>query len=193
MSNKKDNEQSSNSDMHEAFANLHFEDNEMDFAFSVILGATMNKGCEIGEAFYTAAKIEEGVAASWQKEWIEMAERVGLRGEQSLTRGHEVSARNQFMRASNYYRAGVIDANKDFTFDPTKVKCPALIIVGEGEFNNSEEVQKQQRECYEKLPNPLKRFVITPSDEGAANHCILENRSVMSQVVFDWLDDVFEK
>jgi len=36
-----------------------------------------------------------------------------------------------------------------------------------------------------------KRLVITPSAEGAANRCVMENRSLMSQEVFDWLDDTF--
>jgi hypothetical protein len=34
-------------------------------------------------------------------------------------------------------------------------------------------------------------LVVTPAAEGAANHCIMENRSLMSQEVFDWLDDRF--
>lgn len=29
-------------------------------------------------------------------------------------------------------------------------------------------------------------------NEGASNHCLTENRSIMSQTVFDFLDDVFE-
>jgi hypothetical protein len=30
-------------------------------------------------------------------------------------------------------------------------------------------------------------------NEGASSHCITENRSLMSQAVFDWLDEVFEE
>jgi hypothetical protein len=33
---------------------------------------------------------------------------------------------------------------------------------------------------------------ITPSNEGATNHCVMENRSLVSQVLFDWLDDLFK-
>ena len=29
------------------------------------------------------------------------------------------------------------------------------------------------------------------AEEGASNHCIMENRSLMSQVVFDWLDEIW--
>jgi hypothetical protein len=34
--------------------------------------------------------------------------------------------------------------------------------------------------------------VVTPAEEGASNHCITENRSIMSQVVFDFFDEVFD-
>ncbi|OPY77560.1 MAG: hypothetical protein A4E64_01075 [Syntrophorhabdus sp. PtaU1.Bin058] len=37
-----------------------------------------------------------------------------------------------------------------------------------------------------------KFLVVTPADEGASNHCLTENRSVMSQTVFDFLDDALE-
>ena len=41
------------------------------------------------------------------------------------------------------------------------------------------------------LPNPRKKLVVTPASAGAANHCVMENRSLMSQVVFAWLDELF--
>jgi pimeloyl-ACP methyl ester carboxylesterase len=386
-------------DAHKPASKLHFDDSEMDFALVLIVGATMNHGCEIGEAFYTAAQIEEGDAASWQAEWIKMAQRVQARGEQCLADGHTVSARSQFMRACGYFRGalvsmmpddsrfketagkarslmkragqlmdppleyfeipfedtampgyfraasssrtptktlmmigggetfaedlvfyiareahergynfltvdmpgqgllpaegyafrpdmyvplmkvvdyaltrpevdpdqlaafgmsggggfvpqtaqydkrikaiamssavvdaeklwatmpiatatqdvvatwssfkqntikviawrwgvdmddipGLVEANRGFSFNPAKVTCPALIVIGEGEYND-EEVARQQKECMDGLPNLNKKMVITPADEGASNHCLLENRSVMSQVLFDWLD-----
>jgi hypothetical protein len=40
--------------------------------------------------------------------------------------------------------------------------------------------------------DPRKKLVVTPSDEGASNHVIFENRSLVGQVVFDWLDEIFE-
>ncbi len=82
-------------------------------------------------------------------------------------------------------------ANIGFSFDPSKIEVPALLIVGEGEYK-SEEVKRQQKLCMDNFLNPHKKLVITPSNEGATNHCIMENRSLMSQVLFDWLDEVFE-
>ena len=82
------------------------------------------------------------------------------------------------------------EANRGFAFDPTRVTVPALILLGEGEYR-SEEVRRQQKLALEGFPNPHKKMVVTPADEGATNHCIMENRSLVGQVVFDWLDEVF--
>jgi pimeloyl-ACP methyl ester carboxylesterase len=390
-------------DAHATAVRYHFQDADMDFTFgSLVLGATVNHGCEIGEAFRTAARIKDGDAAGWQEEWTKTARLVEARGERSLAGGHRVSAREQFLRASYYYRIGLlamlpddprlmetarksrslmkkagelfeppleyfeipfegtvlpgffrktaagsgpaktlimigggetfaedlffyiapqthdrgyhfmtldlpgqgllplegrtfrrdmnvpmkavvdyalsraevdpqrlavygysagggfvpqaamndgrikaiamnacvvdarplfatmsavqatplemaswssfhantvkiiawrwgvpmdnpaalVEANEGFRFDPTKVTVPALVIVGEDEYRN-EEVKRQQQLCMDGLPNPKKKFVVTPAEEGASNHCVMENRSLMSQVLFDWLDEIF--
>ncbi len=96
-------------DMHAAYVRYHFQDSDMDFTFgSVVLGSASNGGVEIGEAFATAAKIKDGDAASWQAEWLKMAKLAEERGEKSLKGGHKVSALQQLMRASNYYRIGLM-------------------------------------------------------------------------------------
>jgi len=393
-------------DMHAPYVRYHFQDPDMDFTFgSLVLGSISNGGAETGEAFYVAANIKDGDAASWQEQWIDMAGRVEARGLKSMEAGHALSASQQLMRASNYYRfgllammyddprfkpiaaksredmikagklmdppmeyveipfegtvlpgyfrkaakdnkprqtllmlgggetyaedlvlyimpqaiargynfmtldlpgqgmlplegkvfrpemyhaikkavdylesrkdvdpkklavygisggggfapqaaqhdprikavvmnscvvdaeplfatmtpvvtatpekvatfsafhgntvkmvawrwgvpldniPGLVAANKGFSFDPGKVTIPAMALVGAGEYSG-EETKKQQKVCIDGLPNPIKGLVVTPLDEGASNHCIMENRSLMSQVVFDWLDSVFKK
>ena len=87
--------------------------------------------------------------------------------------------------------AKLIDANKGVGFDPAKIAVPALIIVGEGEYK-SLEVQRQQKIAMDNFPNPLKKMVVTPANEGASNHCIMENRSLVGQVLFDWLDGILK-
>jgi pimeloyl-ACP methyl ester carboxylesterase len=391
-------------DAHDVGVKYHFNDTDMDFNFgTLVLGSTVNHGCEIGEAFYTASKIKDGDAASWQNEWFKLACLTETRGLKSLANGHKVSARDQLSRAAYYYRfsllamlpddtrmkdralksrevmkkagqlydppieyfeipyegtvlpvyfrkahndnkpaktllmigggetfaedlifyiapqafdrgynfmtcdlpgqgllplygkpfrpdmnvpmkavvdyalsrkdvdpekfasygysggggfvpqaamfdsriraiamssavvdayplfstmpvviadqktidswssfhgnivkaicwrwgvpmdkpSGLAEANKGYTFDPARITVPALLIVGEGEFK-SEEVKRQQQVCMDNFPNPLKKLVITPASEGANNHCVMENRSLMSQVLFDWLDEVLK-
>lgn len=84
----------------------------------------------------------------------------------------------------------VIPASKDFKVDPARIACPMLIVIGEGEYAGSKEAQRQQHTCLEMLPNPQKKLVILPHNEGAGHHCTAENLSLMSQTVFDWLDEV---
>ena len=88
--------------------------------------------------------------------------------------------------------SALVEANRGFTFDPAKITVPALLVVGEGEYKSAE-TQRQQQLCMAKLPNPMKKLVVTPSDEGASNHCIMENRSIVGEVVFDWLDEVLKR
>lgn len=102
---------------HRQYVTLHFDDNEMDFSFEWVLGSTTQGGCEIGEAFYTASQIKNGDAKSWQQEWRKMAERSLKRARKCLREGNKESAREAFMRASNYYRASVVSMlpwNPDF-------------------------------------------------------------------------------
>ena len=85
----------------------------------------------------------------------------------------------------------LIEANRGNTFDGTKIPVPALLIVGEGEYR-SEEVKRQQKAALEGFTDKRSKLVVTPSNEGATNHCIMENRSLVGQVLFDWLDEIFE-
>lgn len=389
---------------HRQYIKIHFDDDEMDFSLQWILGSISNGGCEIGEALYTISRIEDGKPTSWQQEWEAMAERVRARGDDALAAGHKTSAREAFLKASNYYRTalvsvlpdnpnfkrlgekcrssfkmaaklfnppveylelpfegtvlpgyfmkvddsgrkrktlimigggetfaeelyfyiaaaairrgynfmtvdipgqgmlpleglffradsevplktvvdhalsreevdperlamygisgggyfvpraatvdkrikavvvnsavideyrlftgmpnaqatpeklktwgafhkatasvvswrwgldpsdiiGLAEKNKGWDFDPSLVTCPALALIGAGEYTN-QEVRRQQREFIDSVANPNKKLIVTPADEGASSHCIGENRSLMSQVVFNWLDELFEK
>lgn len=390
-------------DAHATGYGYHFQGTDMDFHFgNLVLGSAVNGGVAVGEAFYAASKIRDGDAASWQKEWFELAERIEKRGDASLAGGHDISARQQYLRAAYAYRisllamepdnpdlysrakqsrtlmkkagslfdppieyveirqgelvipgffrkataddapaktllmigggetfiedlyfylgpqahergynfltvdlpgqgmqpasghifrtdtyvpmravmdyalsrsdvdperiaaygisggglfvpqaamhdsrmkaiamnsavvdaeelfatmpaarateadkadwtsfhngvvrsicwrygvdpdtpAGLIAANKGNTFDPAKIAVPALSIVGEGEYA-SEEVRQQQKRAMDGFPNPASRLVITPANEGATNHCVMENRALVGQVLFDWLDEQF--
>jgi pimeloyl-ACP methyl ester carboxylesterase len=86
---------------------------------------------------------------------------------------------------------GQVEASKYFQLDPSKIYCPFLDLVASGEYHG--ETEKQQIACMDALPNPEKQMIISPEKEGATSHCIAENRSVMSQIVFDWLDKIFKK
>ena len=86
---------------------------------------------------------------------------------------------------------GLIAKNKDFKFDPSLLTCPTMILIGEGEYQGSKEAQHQQHSGLAAVQNPQKELVIAPLNEGGGHHVLGENLSFMSQIVFDWLDEVF--
>ena len=86
---------------------------------------------------------------------------------------------------------GLVTANKGFSFTPANITVPMLSVVGEGEYGGVE-VQRQQKLCIEGSAKGNRKLVVTPLSEGASNHCIMENRSLMAQEVFDWLDEVLK-
>ncbi|WP_432169620.1 alpha/beta hydrolase family protein [Streptomyces sp. 1222.5] len=62
-------------------------------------------GADFGEVVSTGERITEGDYDSWYVEWLATADRVSEEAEKALAAGHRVSARDGFLRASNYYRS----------------------------------------------------------------------------------------
>ncbi|MER0446538.1 alpha/beta fold hydrolase [Streptomyces sp. Edi4] len=62
-------------------------------------------GADFGEVVSTGERITEGDYDSWYTEWAATADRVSAEAEKALAAGHEISARDGFLRASNYYRS----------------------------------------------------------------------------------------
>jgi hypothetical protein len=69
------------------------------------ISQTYYGGADIGECLSTAYRIEQGNFESWYSEWLKTAQRVHKYANESLLAGHKVSAREGYLRASNYYRA----------------------------------------------------------------------------------------
>ncbi|MFI8263848.1 alpha/beta hydrolase family protein [Streptomyces sp. NPDC085665] len=62
-------------------------------------------GADFGEVVSTGERIIEGDYDSWYVEWTATADRVLQAAEKALAAGHRISARDGFLRASNYYRS----------------------------------------------------------------------------------------
>jgi dienelactone hydrolase len=67
-------------------------------------GASSYGGSEFGEVLATASRIKSGDYNSWYDEWNAMAARVEKEAQDQLGRGHRISARDSFLRATTYYR-----------------------------------------------------------------------------------------
>src|SRR3712207_4435138 len=84
---------------------VYFDHQDMDFYLSWILGREIYRGSSAAECFEAAAQIVNGDAASWQRAWRSLAERVERQAQAALKGGDSAAARDAFLRACTYYRA----------------------------------------------------------------------------------------
>ncbi len=81
-----------------------FDDDTFSFETLRTTGFANYFGADLGEVLATAARIHDGDQGSWHREWQATAARVAELGERSLSAGHRITARENLLRASNYYR-----------------------------------------------------------------------------------------
>jgi len=83
---------------------LVFEDQTFSFELLRTIGYAPYGGADIGECLVTASRIRQGDFESWYEHWNKTARRVHALAEDALQQGKRVSAREAYLRASNYYR-----------------------------------------------------------------------------------------
>lgn len=83
---------------------LIFDDPTFSLQLLRVIGETYYKGADIGECLSTAYRIRERDFESWYTEWFKTAKRIHNCAQECLKSGHIVSAKEAFLRASNYYR-----------------------------------------------------------------------------------------
>ncbi|MDQ4073458.1 MAG: alpha/beta fold hydrolase [Thermoproteota archaeon] len=83
---------------------LVFKDPTFSLQLLRAIGETYYKGADIGECISTACRIKEGNFDSWYEEWLKTAKRIHAYANDCFNENHKVSAREAFLRASNYYR-----------------------------------------------------------------------------------------
>ena len=83
---------------------LVFKDQAFSFELLRALGYAPYGGADISECLKTVYRIKEGDFESWYEEWNKIARRVHALADDALAHGQRVSAREAYLRASNYYR-----------------------------------------------------------------------------------------
>jgi hypothetical protein len=124
-----------------------FQDPAFSFQLLRTICSTYYGGADIGECLSTAYRIKEGDFESWYIEWLATAERVNKYGDNSLSAGHKVSAREAYFRAFNYYR------NAEF-FLHTNPQDPRIIETWQKSLDSF-------KKAAQLLPNPVE-FVEIP-------------------------------
>ncbi|HEY8392345.1 MAG TPA: alpha/beta hydrolase [Capillibacterium sp.] len=126
-----------------------------------------------------------------------MAE-MAIQAEKIAAGGVKMSPFNQRMFQIMAWRHGLSTENipgllvktREFVFDPSSVICPALNICSNGEYLNPAS-RAMEEDYMEALPNPKKMMIVAPFADGGGTHCLGENTSLLSALIFDWLDEIF--
>jgi len=84
---------------------LFFNDSEYTFQAVRAMSYAFSGGADIGECISTIRKIKENDDTSWYKEWLKTADRIFKAAVRSEQNGHIESAKELYLRASNYYRS----------------------------------------------------------------------------------------
>ncbi|MEU7045745.1 alpha/beta fold hydrolase [Streptomyces varsoviensis] len=81
------------------------ENSQFWFETLRVFGHSAYGGADFGEAAVVAERITSGDYDSWHDEWFAMGDRVAEIARKAKDGGHRISARDAFLRASNYYRS----------------------------------------------------------------------------------------
>lgn len=83
---------------------FYFKDPQYSFQALRALGAASGGAADAGEVLIALGRIKEGDDESWYAAWRKTAEERERAGDDFLARARKVSARQEYLRASNYYR-----------------------------------------------------------------------------------------
>jgi dipeptidyl aminopeptidase/acylaminoacyl peptidase len=100
---------------------LVFKTQQYSFQLLRTIGYSSTGGADIAECISTAYRIKEGDNESWYKEWSDTAKRLEKTADQFLKKRHNKSAREAYLRASNYYRTAEFFLHTD-PADPRIIK-----------------------------------------------------------------------
>jgi pimeloyl-ACP methyl ester carboxylesterase len=103
-----------------------FDDESFSFETLRAAGFANYGGADLGEIIVTAQAITDGDEHGWHRAWTATAERVRGIAEASRAAGHRVSAREAFLRASNYYRTAEFFLREHPADDPEVARLSRL-------------------------------------------------------------------
>jgi pimeloyl-ACP methyl ester carboxylesterase len=83
---------------------LVFKDLRYSFQTLRTMGYAVSGGADVGEVLKTVYVIKEGDEESWYREWLKTAQQRESAAEDFIRKDRRNSARQEFLKASNYYR-----------------------------------------------------------------------------------------
>jgi len=127
-----------------------YRDELFDAQFLRTLSHSCYGGADVAECWNAARQIPEKDVSRWFEVWMELAARVQADAERSRKLARKISAREGFLRASNYYRNAYV-----FLF--SEQQEPELRSFGPGHV----------AACHFPLQTPAARETLTPSAASA--------------------------
>lgn len=134
-----------------------------------------------------ACCIAWGAQWDYQRIWQQRFERLARAETPSLSVAHQHIA--WVLNASS--QEDVLKRLEPFKLDGVvqKIRCPFLLLHGEGD----EQIPlADARRCFEAVGSRQKTLKIFTRQEGGYHHCQIDNQSICSAYMWDWLEDVLE-
>jgi len=134
-----------------------------------------------------ACCIAWGAQWDYQKIWLDRFERLARAETPSLSVAHQHIAWVLNANSQNE----VIKRLEPFKLDGVvqKISCPFLMLHGEGDEQIPlDEAQK----CFDAVGSKQKTMKIFTRDEGGYHHCQIDNQSICSAYMWDWLEQVLQ-
>ena len=132
-----------------------------------------------------ACCIAWGAQWDYQKIWLDRYERIARADTPALS----VAAQHIMWVLNVKSQDEVIKKLEAFKLDGVAqmVRCPFLMLHGEGDEQVSlTEAQK----CFDAIGSAKKAMKIFTRKEGGYHHCQIDNQSICSAYMWDWLEDV---
>ena len=92
---------------------LYFDDTTFDGQLQRTAAKASYAACDLGEMFAVASRITPGDYDSWYREWFAAGESNRELADVEAAKGHTESARQAYLRASEYYRSAYFFSRRD--------------------------------------------------------------------------------
>jgi alpha-beta hydrolase superfamily lysophospholipase len=134
-----------------------------------------------------ACCIAWGAQWKYRKIWAERYERIARADTPALS----VATQHIMWVLNAISQDEVLKKLKAFDLDGAvqKITCPFLLLHGEGD----EQVpMSEAQKCFDAVGSKQKTFKVFTREEGGYHHCQIDNQSICSAYMWDWLEQVLQ-
>jgi len=138
---------------------LIFKDESLIFELFRVMSKATEHGSDIGESLAAACLIKQregdrqALLNAWYEEWRKLGERIEKKADDCLANGHKVSARDAYLRASEYYRSA------DFYLHDNPSN-PVILELWDRMFTCFENARKLSIPSFELVQIPYERTTV---------------------------------